>query len=105
VKNRKESMDNDTMSGEIFTPEILYDDLLISSFAVSDDLIVFSQWNISKLFIYSLKTKKLEILCEFEESLSCPSISFLKNEGIKFLFVALSNGKMLYYKLKSKFIL
>ncbi len=89
-------------SNPLFTPEILSDSLLISSFAVSDDMIIFSQWNSTRIFIYSLKTKKIETLCEYEESLSCPSICFMKNEGIKFLFIVLSNGKMLFYKLKSK---
>ncbi len=82
-------------------PEILLEDVLISSFAITDDMIIFSKWDDSKIFIYSMKTKKVEVLCEYEDYLSCSSISFLKSEGIKFLFVVLSNGKMLFYKLKS----
>ncbi len=85
-----------------YTPEVLSDDVLISAFNVSDDMLVYSQWNDNKVFIYSFKTKKTEVMCEYDISVSCSSIAFLKCDGIKFLFIALSNGKMLYYKLKSK---
>lgn len=40
-------------------------------------------------------------MCEFDPKVLCSSISFLKSEGYKFLFIALSNGKMLFYKMKS----
>ena len=83
------------------TPEILSDEVLISAFNVSDDMLVYSQWNDNRVCIYSLKTKKTEVMCEYDMSVSCSSIAFLKCDGIKFLFIALSNGKMLYYKLKS----
>jgi hypothetical protein len=83
-------------------PEFLLYEVLISSFNISDDLMIFSQWNINKLFIFSLKTRKTQVLCEFDDQVFCSSIAFLKYEGIKFLLAALSNGKLLYYKIKSK---
>jgi hypothetical protein len=83
-------------------PEFLLYEVIISSFNISDDLMIYSQWNINKLFIFSLKTKKSQVLFEFDEQIFCSSIAFLKSEGNKFLLAALSNGKLLYYKIKSK---
>ena len=65
-----------------YTPEVLSDDVLISAFNVSDDMLVYSQWNDNKIFIYSFKTKKTEVMCEYDMSVSCSSIVFLKCDGI-----------------------
>ena len=87
---------------DINNPVILHDSLLISAFDVSNDIMIFSQWDSNKISIFNFKNKKIEFLYEFEPGVTCSSISFLKSEGNKFLFIALSNGKMLFYKLKSK---
>ena len=85
----------------INNPEILHENLLISAFDISSDIMIFSQWDSNKISIFNFKNKKIENLCEIELGVSCTSISFLKSEGNKFLFIALSNGKMPFYKLKS----
>lgn len=83
------------------TPEILSDSFNISAYDVNGDIIIFSQWDSNKIFIFNLRNKKVEVLCEFESNVFCSSVQFLKSDGHKFLFIALSNGKMLFYKLKS----
>jgi DNA damage-binding protein 1 len=83
-------------------PEILSYDLLISAFDVTGNIMIFSTWDSNKIYIYSLNNKKINQLHEYDDSLFANSIAFVKNDGIKFLFIALSNGKMLYYKLKRK---
>jgi hypothetical protein len=92
---------SDLINSKNISPELICDDVLISYFNISDDLLIYSQWNSNKIFIYSFKTKKTEILCEFDVTASCTGIQVIKNEGIKFLFIAFSNGKMYYFKLKS----
>jgi hypothetical protein len=98
VDNRK----NINFTTEPPMPEILLDDAFISDFDVSGDIIIYSEWRSNNIFILNIKNRKIEILTTFEKDLFISSIVFMKNEGLKFLFVVLSNGKMLFYKLKSK---
>lgn len=85
-----------------YIPEILRDDLQISSFDVTSDMLVYSNFDSRQIFILSLKTNKVEVLCEIESKVFVTSIAFIKSEGIKFLFISLSNGKMLFYKVRCK---
>jgi hypothetical protein len=82
-------------------PEILNDEVVISSFDVTENMLIYSTWNSNLIYILNINSKKVFPLCEYEEDAFISSLSFIKNDGIKFLFVALSNGKMLFYKLKS----
>jgi hypothetical protein len=97
-----EKQNNDKEDNEILSPEIIAEDLQISAMDITKDMIIYSLWDQNKVFIHNLKVKKVQILTEYEEDVFVSSIAFIKNEGIKFLFIALSNGKMLFYKIKSK---
>jgi hypothetical protein len=87
--------------------DIIISNTLISAFDVSDNnVLIFSTWNSNKIFIHNLKNKRLEILTELDDNDSfCNGVVFLKNEGSKYLFLSISNGKMLFYKQKSKNII
>jgi DNA damage-binding protein 1 len=92
---------NDLLSNKQ-QPEVLNDDILMSAFDISENMLIFSQWGSNYVSILNISSKKVFQLCEFEEEAFTNSISFIENDGIKFLFIALSNGKMLFYKLRSK---
>ena len=92
--------------------EIIFENIFISSFDVSQYFLIYSLWNNNNLFIYTLynenldKKEKNNLLCSIDENVNYIQISniqIFKKDGIKFFFVSLSNGKMLYYKLKQQF--
>jgi len=79
-------------------PDVIISDVEICAFNIKRDLLVFSLWNSQNIFSYDLKTKKKEVLFELEENIFANSISFLNNENGRYLFIALSNGKLLFFK-------
>ena len=87
------------------TTEIILSEINISCFEVNDDLLFYSCWNNNKIWFCDLKKKKFEGIYEINnDQIFATSICVLKNQGIKYLFVSLSDGKILYFKLKCKYI-
>ncbi len=79
-------------------PDVILSDVEICAFNIKRDLLVFSSWNSQKIYSYDLKTKSKEVLFELEDNIFANSISFLHNENGRYLFIALSNGKLLFFK-------
>jgi len=81
--------------------DIILNESNLSSFEVSEDLLFFTTWNNNKIWMCDLKKKKFESIYEINnDKIFASSISVLKHEGLKYLFVSLSDGKLLYFKIK-----
>ena len=89
--------------------EIDYEGILsnveISSFDISNYFIVYSTWDSNIVNLYSFSTKNIQTLCTVDDDFDVhtSSIQIIKKDGNKFIFISLSNGKMLYFKLKQQF--
>jgi len=84
--------------------KILLENVMISSLDVSMNYLIYSVWNENKIFIFSINNLTNKLFIEFEEELFVNSLLVIKNEGMKFLFISFSNGKILFYKFNSKLI-
>ena len=83
-------------------PEIILENVMISAMDISLDYIIYSTWDSNKIKIFSIKTKIKKDFLEVEEENFVNSIVVIKSDGMKFLFIALSSGKLLFYKFISK---
>lgn len=86
--------------------EVILSNVEISAFDVSIYYILYALWESNDILIYSTQTKKINVICGIDEpdqDIHISSIRIIKKDGNKFFFVSLSNGKMLYYKLKPQF--
>ena len=93
-------------NGQIIYNKELLNDVNISSFGLCKYFIIYSQWDSTKLGIYSINTGKNNFMGEIDNSLDyvqISSIEIIKIEGIRFIIISLSNGKLLYFKLKEQF--
>ena len=81
--------------------EILLENTLISAMEISMGYIIFSVWDENKIKIFSLKTKTTKEFLKLESDIFVSSIVTIKSEGKKFLFISLSNGRILFYKFNS----
>jgi len=83
--------------------EVLLENTLISSMDISLGYIIYSIWDENNIKIFSLKTKTTKEFLKLESDVFVSSIVIMKCEGKKFLFVSLSNGRILFYKFNSKY--
>jgi len=81
--------------------KILAENVLISAIDVSMNYIIYSVWNENKIYILSINSGTIKVFLEIEQDIFVNSILIIKNEGMKFLFIAFSNGKILFYKFNS----
>ena len=85
--------------------KIILKDVDISAFDITSLFLIYGLWTESNIYLYSINTGKINILGNIKENVNdilISSIQVIKNEGDKFVFVSLSNGKMLFYKLKQQ---
>ena len=78
----------------------------MSSFGICKYFIIYSEWDKNYLGCYSINTGKNSIINIVESSkdfAQITSIEIIKIEGLRFVLVSLSNGKLLYLKLKEQF--
>ena len=78
-------------------------DVSISAFDVCKYFIVYSLWDSNNLYIYSINSKENKIINLSDESLDftkISSIQIFKNELFHYIFISLSNGKLIYFQLK-----
>ena len=78
----------------------------ISSFGLCKYFIIYSEWDKNNLGIYTINTEKNYIMNITESSKDfsqISSIEIIKVSGLRFILVSLSNGKLLYFKLKEQF--
>jgi hypothetical protein len=93
-------------NGEIMSNKELLNNVNISSFGICKYFIIYSQWDSDKLGIYTINTNKNNFMSKFDNSLDfvqISSIEIIKIEGIRFVILSLSNGKLIYFKLKEQF--
>lgn len=95
-------MDIDKLDSQAQEFKILLENVMISAFDLSMNYVVYSVWNENKIFILSVNSLVNKLFLEYEQDLFVNSILIIKNEGMKFLFVSFSNGKILFYKFNSK---
>ena len=84
----------------------IFKNLYISAFDVCRYFIIYSLWDSNKLFIYSLNskiTKTINISDETLDYTKISSIQIFKNDLFYYIFISLSNGKLIYYKLKEPY--
>lgn len=90
-------------NGKISEVSDILKNVYICSFDVCKYFIIYSLWDSNKLYIYSFKskvTKTLEIPEEPLDYTKISSIQIFKNESIHYIFISLSNGKIIYFQLK-----
>ena len=93
-------------NGKVINNKELLDNVNISSFGLCKYFIIYSQWDNNNLGIYSINTGKNYFMGKIDNSLDyvqISSIEIIKIEGIRFIIISLSNGKLLYFKLKEQF--
>ena len=79
-------------------PDVCISDCEVSAFGIKRTLLVFSLWNSEKIYTLDLKTRKKEVLIQIEEGAFANNIVFTNNEYGRYLFISLSNGKLLFFK-------
>ena len=94
------------INGKICSKETLIDSINMSSFGVCKYFIIYSEWDKNNLNIFTINTKKIETMNIVESSkdfAQITNIEIIKKEGLRFILLSLSNGKLLYFKLKEQF--
>ena len=94
------------IKGIITEAEIIFNNINMSSFGVCKYFIIYSEWDKKNLGIYTINTKKNYVLNLAESSkdfAQISSIEIIKVKGLRFILLSLSNGKLLYFKLKEQF--
>ena len=93
-------------TGSISEAKALFNGINMSSFGVCKYFIIYSEWDKKNLSIYTINTKKNYVLNLAESSkdfAQISSIEIIKVNGLRFVLLSLSNGKLLYFKLKEQF--
>ena len=89
--------------GKIIEIITILKDISICSFDVCQYFIIYSLWDSNNLFIYSINSKVIKNINISDESLDftkISSIQIFKNELLYYIFISLSNGKLIYFQLK-----
>ncbi len=82
--------------------KILLENVMICALDVSMNYLIYSVWNENNIYILSINNMTNKLFMEFEQDLFVNSLLVIKSEGMKFLFISFSNGKILFYKFNSK---
>ena len=94
------------VNGKISDTKEIFDDINMSSFGICKYFIIYSEWDKNYLGCYSINTGKKSIINIVESSkdfAQITSVEITKIEGLRFVLISLSNGKLLYFKLKEQF--
>ena len=90
--------------GKITNHTNILKDVSICSFDVCKYFMVYSLWESNYLYIYSFNTKEIKnINISSDDQLDyikISSIQIFKHELIHYIFLSLSNGKLIYFQLK-----
>lgn len=95
-------MDIEKLKANDEEKNILLENVMISAMDVSMNYFIYSVWNENKIYILSINNLTNKLFIEYEEDLFVNSLLIMKSEGMKFLFISFSNGKILFYKFNSK---
>ena len=92
-------------NGQILFNKELLNNVNMTSFGICKYFIIYSQWDTNNLGIYSINTGKNNFISKLDSSdyIQISSIEIIKIEGIRFVIISLSNGKLVYLKLKEQF--
>jgi hypothetical protein len=82
--------------------EILMENTSISAMDISMGYLIYSIWDENLIKILSLNSNTSKEFIKLENNEFVSSIVIMKSEGKKFLFISLSNGRILFYKFNSK---
>ena len=94
------------INGKISEENEIFKNLFISAFDVCKYFIIYSLWDSNNLHIYSINPKTNETIKVPDESLDytkISSIQIFKSDLFYYIFISLSNGKLIYYKLKEPY--
>ena len=92
-------------NGQIINNKEILNNVNMTSFGLCKYFIIYSQWDTNNLGIYSINTKKNNYIYKLDSLnyIQISSIEIIKIEGIRFVVISLSNGKLIYLKLKEHF--
>ena len=93
-------------TGQIASTKEILDNINMSSFNVCKYFIIYSEWDKNNLGIYTINTGKncvMNIVEPSKDFSQISSIEIIKVNGLRFILLSLSNGKLLYFKLKEQF--
>jgi hypothetical protein len=93
-------------TGQIASTKEILDNINMSSFSVCKYFIIYSEWDKNNLGIYTINTGKncvMNIVEPSKDFSQISSIEIIKVNGLRFILLSLSNGKLLYFKLKEQF--
>ena len=94
------------VNGQIASTKEILDNINMSSFSVCKYFIIYSEWDKNNLGIYTINTGKncvMNIVEPSKDFSQISSIEIIKVNGLRFILLSLSNGKLLYFKLKEQF--
>jgi hypothetical protein len=94
------------INGKIGEMTKIFEYINMSSFGVCKYFIIYSQWDTNNLGIYTINTKKnatMNIVESSKDFAQITAIEIIKKDGLRFVLLSLSNGKLLYFKLKEQF--
>ena len=93
-------------NGTIISAKEIFNNINMCSFGVCKYFIIYSEWDKNKLGVYTINTGKISSMKIMESSkdfAQISSIEIIKIQGLRFILLSLSNGKLLYFKLKEQF--
>jgi DNA damage-binding protein 1 len=91
------------INGNIIESSEILKNIEICNFDICKYFLVYALYDSNNLFIYSFNSKKIEIINIPDECLDyakISSIQIFKHELFHYIFIALSTGKLIYFKLK-----
>ena len=91
------------INGNIIESSEILKNVEICNFDICKYFLVYALYDSNNLFIYSFNSKKIEIINIPDECLDyakISSIQIFKHELFHYIFIALSTGKLIYFKLK-----
>ena len=91
------------INGNIIESTEILKDVSICDYDICKYFLVYALWDSNNLFIYSLNSKKIEIINIPDECLDytkISSIQIFKYELFRYIFISLSTGKLIYFQLR-----
>ena len=91
------------INGHITEEVDIFQNLLICSFDINKYFLIYSLWDSKYLHIYSFNSKENKLINIPDESMDyniISSIQIFKHELFHYIFISLSNGKLVYFQLK-----
>ena len=89
--------------GKIIEGSKILENVSVCDFDICKYFLIYALWDSNNLYIYSMNSKKNEIINIPDESLEytkISSIQIFKNDLIHYIFISLSTGKLIYFQLE-----